>query len=103
MATITSINPYTGEVNASYETLTDEQIVAKIETAHTAFLNWKNTTFAEKKELFYKLAEVIESGMEASAKLQTIEMGMLIGPSINGLKSTIKLIKWFADNAESLI
>lgn len=103
MATLTSINPYNGEVNATYETLSDEQIVVKIEASHEAFLSWKNTSFAERKELFYKLAEVIEEDLEETAKLQTIEMGMLIGPSINGLKGTVKLTKWFADNAEEII
>jgi succinate-semialdehyde dehydrogenase/glutarate-semialdehyde dehydrogenase len=78
MSTLTSINPYSGEINATFETLTDEQIVAKIETAHSAFLDWKNISFAERKELFYKLAEVIEADLENYAKMQTLEMGMLI-------------------------
>lgn len=103
MATLTSINPYNGETNATYETLTDDGIIAKIETAHEAFQSWKNTSFEERKKLFYRLAEVIESDLENSAKMQTLEMGMLIGPSIKGLEGTSKLIKWFADNAETYI
>ena len=78
MSILTSINPYSGEVNATFETLSDEEVITKIETAQSAFLNWKNTSFAKRKDLFYKLAEVIEADLEYYAKMQTIEMGMLI-------------------------
>lgn len=81
MATLQSINPYNGEVNGTFETLSDEQILEKIEKAHAAFLPWKNTSFAERKELFYTLADVIEADLENYAKMQTLEMGMLFGPS----------------------
>ena len=103
MSTLRSINPYSGEVNATFETLSDNQVNEKIEKAHTAFLDWKNTSFQERKELFYKLADIIEADLENYAKMQTLEMGMLIGPSIKGLQGTSKLIKWFADNAEKYI
>ena len=103
MPTLTSINPYNGEVNATYETISDEEVIAKIETAHAAFLEWKDTSFQERKELFYKLADVIDADLENSAKMQTIEMGMLIGPSVKGLEGTGRLIRWFADNAEKYI
>jgi len=103
MPTLQSINPYNGEVNARYETISDEEVIAKIETAHKAFLEWKDTSFEERKELFYKLADVIDEDLEESAKMQTIEMGMLIGPSVKGLEGTGRLIRWFADNAEQYI
>ncbi len=100
---IRSINPYNGEVNAEFETLSDEQIVQKIETAHEAFLKWKNTSFAERKELFYKLADVIEADLDTYAELQTREMWMLHSESFPGLQGTAKLIRWFADNAEKVL
>lgn len=100
---LTSINPFNGEVNAEFDTLSDEQLVQKIETAHAAYLSWKKTSFAEKKELFYKLAEVIESDTENTAKLQTLEMGMLHSESYPGLQGTANLIRWFADNAEKVL
>ncbi|MCD5374935.1 aldehyde dehydrogenase family protein [Candidatus Gracilibacteria bacterium] len=103
MGTLTSVNPYNGEVNATFETLSDEQVIAKIEKAQETFLQWKNTSFAERKELFYKMAEVIEADLEEYAKLQTQEMGMLYTSSVVGLKGTGDLIRWFADNAQDLI
>ena len=99
----TSTNPYTQEINATFETLSDEQLTLKIEYAHTAFLDWKERSFAEKKELFYSLAAAIENNIEESAKLQTLEMGMTYSDSLTGLKGTANLARWFADNAEKVL
>lgn len=103
MPKLQSINPYNGEIRATYRTLTDKQIVAKIELAHKTFQTWKETTFAERKELMYRLADIIEADKEKYAQMQTLEMGMLIGPSIKWLEGTAKLIRWFADNAATYI
>ena len=103
MTVIQSINPYSGELNAEFELFTDEIIDKKISKANSAYLEWKNTSFYERKKLFYKLADVLEENIEEYAKLQTIEMWMLYSASIWWLKWTIKLIKWFADNAEEVL
>lgn len=101
--TIQSINPYNGEINAEFELLNDEQIEAKIEKAQEAYLDWKDTSFEHRKEMFHKLADVIDADVEKYARLQTIEMWMLLWSSINWLKGTAKLIRWFADNAENVL
>ena len=103
MPTLTSINPYSGEINATYETIDNNALESKIQMAHQAYEAWRNTTFAERKTLFYKLAEVIDAKIDELARLQTIEMGMLIGPSKKGMSGTSSLIRWFADHAESIL
>lgn len=82
MTTIQSINPYTREVNASFETLTDSELTKKIELAHKTFLTWKNTSFAERKKLFLQLADLTLQRAEENARLQTLEMGMLYAASL---------------------
>ena len=52
MATIKSINPYTGELNWEFELLDEKQINEKINTAYNAYLEWKNTPKSEKKSSF---------------------------------------------------
>lgn len=100
MATLQSINPYNGHVNAEFETLTNDEITQKIEIAQEAYLDWKDTSWERRKELFHKLADVMEEGAERYAELQTIEMGMLYSESLGGFQKTVELCRWFADNAE---
>lgn len=86
MSKIQSVNPYTWELNAEYELYSDEIVDEKINKAYFSFLEWKKTSFVERKNLFYKLIEVIEKNIEKYARLQTIEMWMLYHTSIAGLK-----------------
>ena len=74
MPKIKSINPYTEELNAEFETLTQSEIDQKINIAHNAYLSWKNTPNSKKKELFLNLAKVIEKQKQELAKIEMIEM-----------------------------
>ena len=103
MKTIRSINPYSGEKNGEVELFSAEKLTEIIDTAHSAFESWKNTSFEQRKKLFYALAENIEKDIDECARLQTVEMGMLLSDSKAGLQSTANLIRWFADNAQNIL
>lgn len=77
MATIISTNPFTQEHNGEFETFSRDLLDEKILSAHMAFLSWRNLPKSEKKSLFLRLAQVIESHLGELAELQTREMGML--------------------------
>ena len=103
MSTITSTNPYTGEINATFETLTDEQLTQTIEKAHHAYLTRKNISKAEKKALFFRLADLLDERNDACALLETREMGSLWSFSKNVIKGTANLIRWNATNFETVL
>ncbi len=101
--TIQSINPFTEEVNAEFELLTEEQILAKIKIADTAYHSWKEVSLDERKALCLKLADVVESKQEELAKMQTLEMWMLYSESFPWMAYSSKMIRWCADNAEKVL
>ncbi len=103
MSKLQSINPFTEELNAEFETLNETQINEKIEIAHRAYLDWKNTPNSTKKELFLNLASELEKDIDECARLETIEMWMLNHISKAGLLKTISLIRWFANNFEEIL
>ena len=103
MPTLQSINPYNGELLASYETISNEEVEQKIGAAHQAFLSWKDTSFDERKALCYKLAAVMRAEQAELGEMQTHEMGMLYSSSYAGIESTAQLIEWMADNAENVL
>jgi succinate-semialdehyde dehydrogenase/glutarate-semialdehyde dehydrogenase len=81
-----SQNPYTGEVNKTFETISDAQVTQKIEQAHRAYLTRKDIPAGEKKSLFLRMADILDERIDEYAKLETIEMGRLYGLAKNGLK-----------------
>ncbi len=75
MSKICSKNPFTEEIiQDNFPILSDAEIIAKIELAHEAFLSWRKTSLEERRVLFHKLADVIESSIDETAQLQTLEM-----------------------------
>lgn len=81
MATLTSRNPYTGETNASFETLSDAELLSTIEQSNIAYQTRRHTSASEKKALFLRMADLLDERNEECAKLETIEMGMLYSAS----------------------
>jgi succinate-semialdehyde dehydrogenase/glutarate-semialdehyde dehydrogenase len=100
---IQSINPYNGNINQTFETLEDKEINTKIELAHKAFLDRNHTPVTRRKELMYKLANIIEANLESIALLETIEMGRIYTQAIWWLKWTAWLIRRFADHVEEIL
>lgn len=103
MPTITSTNPYTGEINATFETLTDVQLTEKIEQAHQAYHTWKSIPKAEKKALFLRMADLLDERAEQYGMLETIEMWTLLTSTIAWKKATASLIRRNANNFETIL
>jgi len=103
MSTFESINPYTLESNWTFTRHTNEELDVFIQTAHEAYLDWKKTSFDERKELLLKLADVLDNKNEELAKLETIEMGRLFHAAKSGLKGTANLIRRNANNVERIL
>ncbi len=103
MSTFDSNNPYTLEKNWTFTRHTNEELDAIIQTAHSAYLDWKETSFAHRQQLFLKLADLIDSKNSELAKLETIEMWSLRHFSKNVIKWTANLIRRYANNAERIL
>ena len=103
MLKLQSINPFTEELNSEFETLEAYQVDSIIEKAHETFKTWKHTSFSYRKELFLKLADVLENDIDICSRLETAEMGMLNHVSKAWLLKTANLIRWFANNFEEIL
>jgi len=98
-----SQNPYTGEVNKTFETISDAQVIQKIEQAHRTYLIRKDIPAGEKKSLFLRMADILDERNEEYARLETIEMGRLYGLAKSGLKGTADLIRRFVNNFSQIL
>lgn len=103
MAILKSINPYTEELNAEFETLWIDDVNKKIEISHKSYLLWKDSTLTYRKELFLNLANELEKDIDECANLETIEMWMLNHVSKAWLQKTVNLIRWFSENFEDIL
>lgn len=74
MSPLISQNPYTGDINKTFETVSNEQLTTLIEKAHNAYISRKTTPTTKKKELFLRMADILDERIDAYAKIETIEM-----------------------------
>jgi succinate-semialdehyde dehydrogenase / glutarate-semialdehyde dehydrogenase len=91
---IETTNPATGETLATYDEATAAQVDATIETAHTAYLRWRETTFEERATHLRNLAAVLRGDQERLATLMTSEMGK----PITQARAEIEKCAWGCDH-----
>ncbi|MDD2515620.1 MAG: aldehyde dehydrogenase family protein, partial [Candidatus Gracilibacteria bacterium] len=98
-----SINPATGELMKEFPYIIEQELEIKIIKAHETYKTWKKTSFEERKELFYKLYDLMISQKEELAKLDTLEMGMLYKDALGDIEKSASNARFFADNTEKLV
>jgi succinate-semialdehyde dehydrogenase / glutarate-semialdehyde dehydrogenase len=101
--TLYSRNPATGEEMESFSQLTEEELSQKISLAQESFEDWKKKPLKERVGYLKKLAEAFEQKTDYLSMLGTLEMGMPITQGNSEIEKAVKLINYYADNAESIL
>ena len=98
-----TVNPYTGETLKTFPEATDAEVAAAIASAHSAFLQWRKTSFGERAKILQKAADLLRAGMEEHAALLTLEMGKIIGEARAEVELSARIFEYYAQNAQKLL
>ena len=98
-----SINPTTEDVNASYDSHSDEHVQAEIGRAHGAFDSWKKLSFADRAVFMVRAAELLESEIPVVAELMSSEMGKTFAAAKGEAAKCASTMRYYAEHAESLL
>lgn len=96
-------NPYTGELIQTFPNATDEQLAAALDESHAAFLSWKETSFAQRRTILQKAADLLRQEPEKYAKLLTLEMGKLLTEAKAEVELSAKILEYYVQHAEKLL
>lgn len=96
-------NPYTGELLKTFPDATDAEVSSAIEHAHATFLTWKNTSFAERRAIMQRAADLLRKDSDEHANLLTLEMGKLFTEAKAEVELSAQIFEYYAKNAESLL
>ncbi|MEL6944585.1 MAG: NAD-dependent succinate-semialdehyde dehydrogenase, partial [Bacteroidota bacterium] len=97
------INPATEEVVKEYETISNAEVEKQIESAHQAYLDWRNTSFEYRAEKIQLLAKLLLTQKEELAKLMTTEMGKLRKSAISEVEKCAWVCNYYADHAANFL
>ena len=100
---IATINPATGETLRTFTPLTPSELEARLACADSAYRRHRRTSFAERRRLMLKAAEILESEKEAFGRLMTIEMGKPLKAGIEEADKCALGCRYYAENAERFL
>jgi succinate-semialdehyde dehydrogenase / glutarate-semialdehyde dehydrogenase len=99
-----STNPYTGQVDRSFDEISDDQLEKKLQAAHTCFAQtWRTTAFAQRKAVLARAAALMRERSQELAALATLEMGKLIQQSLGEVALSAAILDYYAEHAEAFL
>ena len=101
--TIDVINPTTGKLCKSYETLSQTELAQAIEHMETTRQSWLHVDLAQRCKLMHNAAKVIRNDLDRYAMIITEEMGKPITQAKAEIEKCAWLCEHYADNAESYL
>ena len=100
---IATVNPATGQVVKTFESLSDAQLEVKLQKAADTFLSYRNTPFAERARLMLNAAAILEKEKENHARVMTTEMGKTFRSAIDEAAKCAWVCRYYAENAERFL
>ena len=98
-----SINPYTEEVNWTYDSFSFEECEAHIENSRAAFSGWSSLSVEERTKYLARAAEVLRRNTNTYAEIITKEMGKPITQSRAEIQKCALTCDYYAKNAADFL
>ncbi len=100
---IHSINPATEEIIETFEPFTKEQINDALEQARRAFLQWRETSFAERSTCLHRVAKHLREHKAELARTATLEMGKPIVEAEAEVEKCAWNCDFYAEHAQEFL
>ena len=100
---IKSVNPYTEEVNWTYDALSFGDCEDQIENSRAAFSGWGSLSVEERTTYIARAAEVLRQNKRVYAEIITTEMGKPISQSLAEIEKCAWLCDYYAENAAEFL
>jgi succinate-semialdehyde dehydrogenase / glutarate-semialdehyde dehydrogenase len=100
---IQSVNPATGEIVRRFEPHSDLEVERRLQAAADAYVEYRETSIAERSRLMLRLAELLESEKAQHAHTITLEMGKPIHAAVQEAEKCAAGCRFYAENAERFL
>jgi succinate-semialdehyde dehydrogenase / glutarate-semialdehyde dehydrogenase len=98
-----TVNPYNNQTVATFDDLTDEQVMNLLGQAQKTFESWSQTSYAERAAVCRRAAAILTETPDMFARLLTLEMGKLYAESLGEVALSAQIFAYFAENAEAFL
>jgi succinate-semialdehyde dehydrogenase / glutarate-semialdehyde dehydrogenase len=98
-----AVNPATGQTIKTYDEMTPADVDRVVTQAHQAFLEWKQTTFAERARAMQRAAQILREHADTYAMLMAQEMGKPIREGRAEAEKCAWVCEYYAEHAEAFL
>ena len=100
---IVAVNPATGEQLESHREMPAEEVAGIVDSAHGAFLAWRQKSFEERAQCLRRMGELLRGRAEEWARLMAREMGKPVTDGIAEAKKCAACCDHFADHGARML
>jgi succinate-semialdehyde dehydrogenase/glutarate-semialdehyde dehydrogenase len=100
---IATVNPATGETIKTFDSLSVEELDAKLARADEAFQRYRLTTFAERAGWMRAAGDILDKEADAIAAVMTTEMGKTLKAAKAEALKCAKACRFYAEHAEAFL
>jgi succinate-semialdehyde dehydrogenase/glutarate-semialdehyde dehydrogenase len=100
---IAIINPTTGQLDEEFAAHTTDEVDSRIAEAQAAFEALRGSSYEERGIWMRRVAEIMESEVEQTARMLVIEMGKPVAQARAEVLKCAKSMRFYADNAEPFL
>ena len=98
-----TVNPFTEETVKSFDEISKEALEEKLQKASVCFETWRSKSFADRKKIIQKVADLMREKSDELAALITLEMGKRIKESKGEVELSASIYEYYATNAEEFL
>jgi succinate-semialdehyde dehydrogenase/glutarate-semialdehyde dehydrogenase len=91
-------NPYTGETVREFDTLSREEVDRAVEQSYEAFGRWRRRPVSERAAIVGRAGELMAERRETFARVVTLEMGKLIGESLDEADLSADILRYYGEH-----
>ncbi|MDZ7280113.1 aldehyde dehydrogenase family protein [Pantoea eucrina] len=100
---VTSRNPTTGDIIATYPLLNEHQLETALQQSTDAFAVWRNTPLEKRVHVLRQLGEQLRQRQDELAKMATLEMGKPLAQSRAEVLKCASLCDWYAEHGPAML
>lgn len=100
---IATVNPATGEILKTFESLSDAELEVKVQKAADTFSSYRKTSFVERARMMVKAGAILENDKEHCARVMTMEMGKTFRSAVDEVVKCAWVCRYYAENAERFL
>ncbi|MEJ2203216.1 MAG: NAD-dependent succinate-semialdehyde dehydrogenase [Gemmatimonadota bacterium] len=99
----TAINPATADTISTHDEISPDEANRAVARAHAAYLNWRDTRFAERSECLQVLGGLLRERAAEYGRLMTLEMGKPLEQARAEVEKCAWVADYYAEHAESML